>query len=103
MADETAFYTKNGTYLGIAFQKLNLSMDLYPCVGLRTLGEHVTVNFGQDPFIFDIVHYIKVIIPFFSLLLLLSLPFFFLKKNAHQLIVVFIMYRSEKMKYSIKS
>ncbi|KAI7860177.1 hypothetical protein BDC45DRAFT_493801 [Circinella umbellata] len=59
MADETAFYTKNGTYLGIAFQKLNLSMDLYPCVGLRTLGEHVTVNFGQDPFIFDIVHYIK--------------------------------------------
>ncbi|KAI9489369.1 hypothetical protein BDB00DRAFT_843484 [Zychaea mexicana] len=59
MADKTAFYTKNGTYLGIAFRSLKTSMHLYPCVGLRTPGEHVTVNFGQDPFVFDIVHYVK--------------------------------------------
>lgn len=35
-------------------------MDLYPCVGLRTVGERVSVNFGQNPFVFDIVQYIKV-------------------------------------------
>ncbi|KAI8141164.1 concanavalin A-like lectin/glucanase domain-containing protein [Fennellomyces sp. T-0311] len=59
MANKTAFYTKNGTYLGVAFKSLKTSMSLYPCVGLRTVGEHVTVNFGQDPFVFDIVHYVE--------------------------------------------
>ena len=62
MADKTAFYTKNGTYLGIAFRKLKISMNLFPCVGLRTPGEHVTVNFGQEPFVYDIVNYVKVIV-----------------------------------------
>lgn len=57
---KTAFYTKNGTFLGPAFKSIKTHMDLYPCVGLRTVGERVSVNFGQDPFVFDIVQYIKV-------------------------------------------
>ncbi|GAA6060229.1 hypothetical protein JCM10212_003469 [Sporobolomyces blumeae] len=46
------FYTKNGTWLGYAFS--NLSGDLYPTIGLRTPNESVRVNFGQEPFKFDI-------------------------------------------------
>lgn len=57
---KTAFYTKNGTFLGPAFKSIKTHMDLYPCVGLRTVGERVSVNFGQNPFVFDIVQYIKV-------------------------------------------
>ncbi|KAI7874237.1 SPRY-domain-containing protein [Lichtheimia hyalospora FSU 10163] len=56
---KTAFYTKNGTFLGPAFKTIKTHMDLFPCVGLRTVGERVTVNFGQNPFVFDIVQYIK--------------------------------------------
>ncbi|KAK2615937.1 hypothetical protein N8I77_002658 [Diaporthe amygdali] len=48
----TAFFTKNGHYLGIAFREVK--GKLYPCVGLKKTGEHVRVNFGQTPFMFDI-------------------------------------------------
>lgn len=78
----TAFFTKNGHYLGmfkrnresshelacpvptcprmltlffppgIAFREVK--GKLYPCVGLKKTGEHVRVNFGQTPFLFDI-------------------------------------------------
>ncbi|KAI9264298.1 hypothetical protein BDA99DRAFT_508942 [Phascolomyces articulosus] len=60
-AEGTAFFTKNGSFLGNAFEDTILlpDMDYYPCVGLRTPGEHVTVNFGNQPFMFDIVQYIK--------------------------------------------
>jgi hypothetical protein len=34
--------------------------DFYPSVGLRTPGEHVRVNFGQKPFVFDIGGYVLV-------------------------------------------
>ncbi|KAK4052488.1 hypothetical protein OIV83_002290 [Microbotryomycetes sp. JL201] len=47
-----AFFTKNGEFLGYAFA--NLHGDLYPSVGLRTPGEVVKVNFGHEPFKFDI-------------------------------------------------
>ncbi|KDQ19805.1 hypothetical protein BOTBODRAFT_378313 [Botryobasidium botryosum FD-172 SS1] len=47
-----AFYTKNGAFLGLVFD--NLPKDLYPLVGLRTPQESVRVNFGQQPFKFDI-------------------------------------------------
>ncbi|KAI8145847.1 concanavalin A-like lectin/glucanase domain-containing protein [Fennellomyces sp. T-0311] len=61
-AEGTAFYTKNGSFLGNAFEGLFTSdtTDYYPCIGLRTPGEHVTVNFGNEPFVFDIIQYIKV-------------------------------------------
>lgn len=60
LVDKTAFYTKNGIFLGIAFRSINTNMDLYPCVGLRTVGEQITVNFGQKPFVFDISRYVQV-------------------------------------------
>lgn len=49
----TAFYTKNGISLGVAFKDVKGSA-LYPTVGMRTVGEHIRVNFGQRPFMFDI-------------------------------------------------
>lgn len=65
MADNTAFYTKNGTMLGTAFRNIG-NIPLYPCIGLRTPGEQVTVNFGQAAFVFDIDQYVKVRLPAFS-------------------------------------
>ncbi|KAI8386993.1 concanavalin A-like lectin/glucanase domain-containing protein [Blakeslea trispora] len=52
------FFTKNGISLGPAFE-LDKDMPYYPCVGLSTPGERITANFGQQPFLFDIVDYIK--------------------------------------------
>ncbi|XP_012275905.1 ran-binding protein 9 isoform X2 [Orussus abietinus] len=52
LVDNTAFYTKNGHHLGIAFT--DLPPNLYPTVGLQTPGEVVDANFGQSPFVFDI-------------------------------------------------
>mmetsp|Transcript_16510 Transcript_16510/g.28622 ORF Transcript_16510/g.28622 Transcript_16510/m.28622 type:complete len:439 (+) Transcript_16510:62-1378(+) len=48
----TIFYTKNGINLGIAFR--DVKGPLYPTVGLRTPGEVVDVNFGDQPFKFDL-------------------------------------------------
>ncbi|KAG1104368.1 hypothetical protein G6F42_017100 [Rhizopus arrhizus] len=58
-ADNTAFYTKNGKFLGIAFTDMNLKQPMFPAVGLRTPGEQVTVNFGHEPFVFDIAQYVN--------------------------------------------
>lgn len=55
----TAFYTKNGVQLGTAFKDLKERGKLYPSVGLRTPNEHVRINFGERPFIFDIDGYIR--------------------------------------------
>lgn len=33
---------------------------LYPTIGLKKPGDHVIVNFGQTPFLFDIDGYMKV-------------------------------------------
>ena len=57
-----AFYTKNGVRLATAFRNLKPEeemRDLYPMVGLRSPGEHVRVNFGKDPFVFDITDYVE--------------------------------------------
>ncbi|KAF1835327.1 SPRY-domain-containing protein [Decorospora gaudefroyi] len=50
----TAFFTKNGHMLGTAFRELKLNMPYYPTVGMKKPGETVRVNFGQEPFAFDI-------------------------------------------------
>eukprot|EP00051_Salpingoeca_urceolata_P001624 m.42554 g.42554 ORF g.42554 m.42554 type:complete len:413 (+) comp11555_c0_seq3:227-1465(+) len=57
--DFTCFYTKNGQKLDVAFRNLGGkdSPALYPCVGLRTPGEEVQANFGQQPFEFNIDAY----------------------------------------------
>ncbi|EME46520.1 hypothetical protein DOTSEDRAFT_70504 [Dothistroma septosporum NZE10] len=48
-----AFFTKNGNYLGKAFS--NIRNDrLYPSVGMKKPGEHLRINFGKTPFVFDI-------------------------------------------------
>lgn len=57
LVDNTCFYTKNGHHLGIAFR--GLPPNLYPTVGLQTPGEVVDANFGQQPFVFDIVDMLR--------------------------------------------
>ncbi|KAI8991187.1 hypothetical protein BDF20DRAFT_843185 [Mycotypha africana] len=58
-ADNSAFYTKNGKFLGYAFHNMDFGgKEMYPAVGLRTAGERVTVNFGQETFKFDIDQYV---------------------------------------------
>lgn len=59
--DRTAFYTRNGLYLGEAFSDLpvELSVPIYPCVGLRTQGEIIRANFGASPFLFDIDFHVR--------------------------------------------
>jgi hypothetical protein len=49
----SAFYTKNGIYLGTAFTKIK-ETDIYPFVGFKTPGEKIEANFGARPFKFDI-------------------------------------------------
>ena len=77
--EKTAFFTKNGARLSTpqaptthssqrdpdlvtdkqdAFS--NIKGTLYPAVSLKKAGEHVKVNFGQYPFIFDIDSYMRV-------------------------------------------
>ncbi|KAJ3130194.1 hypothetical protein HK098_005441 [Nowakowskiella sp. JEL0407] len=48
----TAFFTKNGLNLGIAFR--NIKGTLYPSIGLNTPDEEVEVNFGTREFVYDI-------------------------------------------------
>ncbi|CAI5437613.1 unnamed protein product [Caenorhabditis angaria] len=48
------FFTKNGQFLGLVVQSITVTRDLYPTVGLKTAGERLMVNFGQQPFVFDI-------------------------------------------------
>ncbi|KAI7831608.1 concanavalin A-like lectin/glucanase domain-containing protein [Gamsiella multidivaricata] len=55
--DMSLFYTKNGTFLGVAFR--DLKGPLYPTVGMRTAGEIVEANFGQQEFVFNIEDYVK--------------------------------------------
>ncbi|XP_047127074.1 ran-binding protein 9 isoform X2 [Hydra vulgaris] len=52
LIDRNCFYTKNGVNLGIAFR--DIIPNLFPTVGLQTPGEIVDVNFGQQPFVYDI-------------------------------------------------
>lgn len=69
----TAFFTKNGDHLsklcevtnskvrelasntpqlGTAFREVR--GRLFPSIGMKKTGEHIRVNFGQSPFVFDI-------------------------------------------------
>ncbi|KNE70357.1 hypothetical protein AMAG_14498 [Allomyces macrogynus ATCC 38327] len=40
-------------------QPLGLPRALFPCVGMRTKGEAIRVNFGHVPFRFDIAQYVR--------------------------------------------
>ncbi|ESZ91677.1 hypothetical protein SBOR_7934 [Sclerotinia borealis F-4128] len=50
----SAFFTKNGDRLGTAFRDIKGKGKLFPSVGMKKPGEHIRVNFGQSPFVFDI-------------------------------------------------
>ncbi|KAI8095188.1 hypothetical protein BDF21DRAFT_447511 [Thamnidium elegans] len=54
--DMSAFYTKNGLYLGTAFKNIK-DTDIYPFVGFKTPKEQIEANFGLSPFKFDIQQY----------------------------------------------
>lgn len=56
--NRSAFFTKNGVHLGTAFREVK-GGKLYPAVGMKRLGEHVRVNFGQEEFVYDIVSHMK--------------------------------------------
>ena len=51
--DMSVFFTLNGKYLGAAKSYLP-EMSWYPTIGLGTKYEMVAINFGQDPFMFQI-------------------------------------------------
>ncbi|TDL28944.1 SPRY-domain-containing protein [Rickenella mellea] len=53
-----AFYTKNGAYLGTVFDGVGEHDPIYPSIGLRSAGEAVRVNFGQEPFKYDIDYHV---------------------------------------------
>ncbi|KAI9368277.1 hypothetical protein BJX61DRAFT_230774 [Aspergillus egyptiacus] len=54
-----AFFTKNGSFLGIAFRDVP-NLKIYPSVGLKKQPPmHLSVNFGQQPFMFDIDGMVK--------------------------------------------
>ncbi|KAI8586420.1 concanavalin A-like lectin/glucanase domain-containing protein [Geranomyces variabilis] len=59
----TVSFTKNGVWLGDAatdVAELSVTgMDVFPCVGLRSPGEIVEVNFGRRSFVFDIEKHVK--------------------------------------------
>lgn len=52
----SAFYTKNGLYLGTAFKNIK-DTEIYPFVGFKTPREKIEANFGSHPFKFDIQQY----------------------------------------------
>ena len=52
--DKTVLFTKNGKLLPVAFR--NVEDECFPVVGMKSMTAQVKVNFGQEPFIFDIVH-----------------------------------------------
>ncbi|KAI1778405.1 SPRY-domain-containing protein [Hypoxylon cercidicola] len=52
-----AFFTKNGKNFKTAFR--DIKGVLYPTVGMKKPGEHIRVNFGQEPFVFSIDTMVK--------------------------------------------
>ena len=53
----SAFFTKNGHDLGIAFRDINFpTTPIFPCIGMKKHnGILISVNLGQSPFIYDIM------------------------------------------------
>ncbi|KAL4784520.1 hypothetical protein BJX76DRAFT_347759 [Aspergillus varians] len=54
-----AFFTKNGVFLGNAFKELR-NLKVYPSVGVKKNPPvHLSANFGQQPFMYDIDGMVK--------------------------------------------
>eukprot|EP00297_Palpitomonas_bilix_P004871 CAMPEP_0113899440 /NCGR_PEP_ID=MMETSP0780_2-20120614/20032_1 /TAXON_ID=652834 /ORGANISM="Palpitomonas bilix" /LENGTH=675 /DNA_ID=CAMNT_0000891607 /DNA_START=222 /DNA_END=2249 /DNA_ORIENTATION=- /assembly_acc=CAM_ASM_000599 len=56
------FYTKNGEFIGPAFDVLPDS-PFYPSFSVRLKGEKITINFGRSPFRFNIDEYASIFKP----------------------------------------
>ncbi|KAL8225684.1 hypothetical protein R6Q57_018241 [Mikania cordata] len=54
-ASHKFFFTKNGQVVGTV--EKDVKGPLYPTVGVHSQNEEVSVNFGKDPFVFDIKAY----------------------------------------------
>jgi len=53
------FFTRNGQFLGVALSRVRNIHHFHATVGVRSLGNRVSVNFGAKPFEFDIRDYQK--------------------------------------------
>ncbi|XP_022875841.1 ran-binding protein M homolog isoform X1 [Olea europaea var. sylvestris] len=54
-ATQEFFFTKNGVLVGTVFK--DVKSPVIPTVAVHSQGEEVTVNFGKEPFVFDIKAY----------------------------------------------
>ena len=50
----SCFFTKNGSYIGLAFKNINKDATWFPTLGMNSLGEKVEVNIGSKPFVYNI-------------------------------------------------
>ncbi|KAI8983194.1 hypothetical protein BD414DRAFT_490219 [Trametes punicea] len=53
------FYTKNGTFLGMVFENVGKTTEVYPCIGMRQTNESIRANFGSAPFRFAIEEHVR--------------------------------------------
>ncbi|KAI0638786.1 SPRY-domain-containing protein [Trametes polyzona] len=53
------FYTKNGTFLGMVFENVGKTTEIYPSIGMRQTNECIRANFGNAPFRFDIAEHVR--------------------------------------------
>ncbi len=53
-ATQEIFFVVDGNFQGIAFKNVETSAELYPTISLHSPNEEVRVNFGHEPFKFDI-------------------------------------------------
>jgi Ran-binding protein 9/10 len=55
----TASHTTYNLLTGPAFENVGKDCDIYPAVGLRHTGEAIRVNFGHEPFKYDIEYHVQ--------------------------------------------
>uniref|UniRef100_A0A915DS63 B30.2/SPRY domain-containing protein n=1 Tax=Ditylenchus dipsaci TaxID=166011 RepID=A0A915DS63_9BILA len=51
---KTIFFTKNGVYLGDAFERAQTEVALFPTIGMASNKSEIMLNFGQNKFCFAI-------------------------------------------------
>lgn len=54
-ASQEVFFTKNGVVVGTVYK--DVKGPLFPTIAVHSQNEEVTVNFGKEPFLFDIKAY----------------------------------------------
>lgn len=54
LVEGRCFFTKNGLKIGKTFDCIPSNIPLHPTIGLKTPGEEIRANFGQEGFLYDI-------------------------------------------------